>query len=449
LNAISGSKSFHFHEGSARLNLFYRAPYNKSNSVEPYIFGTLALNNATINYHPRNLDFSGINGQFQFKGQHLFLRNLRAKSSNSTFVINGSLLNFLNLYYTDPKRIKLDLHLNSPKINVGEFMAFLGKRKSVRRNTNNKSPARVFGQLDQILEEANIHLDVEAGKLIYRRFEANNVHSSILLKNSGIDLQDVSLNHADGRLQVSGNIDQTGPVNRFNIDTRIVNVDITKLFYAFENFGQDALAYQNLRGSFNSRTRVSGSMRENGEIVPKSFNGSVSFDIKNGAILNFEPMEKVGKFAFPNRNFSNITFTSLKNTLDIKGNTITIPPMYIQSSVLNLFVEGTYGMPKGSDLYLRIPLRNPKRDVGLSDSLKRERFDNGIVINLHGQDDENGNVKFKLGKKDEDEGVEKAEKAKEKADKEEQKELKDKQKALRKEEKKEEREANKLIQSSQ
>lgn len=435
LNAVSGSKSFHFHKGSAALNLFYRAPYNKSNSTQPFIYGTLSFNDATLNYHPRNLNFTGIKGLLRFKGQDLFVQNLQARSGSNSFVMQGSLLNFLNLYYTDPGRIKLDWHVKSPKINMGEFLAFLGKRKTTTvKSVGNKSASRVFNQLDRILEEASVHLDVEADKLIYRRFSATNVHSSIMLTRSGIQMQDVSLNHADGKLQIQGSIDQSGPVNRFNIDTRIVNVDLPKLFYAFENFGQDAIAYQNLKGAFNSRTKVSGLLRENGQIVPKSFNGSVSFDIQNGALLNFEPMKKVGDFAFPNRDFNNIRFTSLKNTMDIKGNNITIHPMYIESSVLNLYVEGVYGMPTGTDLAIRVPLRNPKRDIGLSDSLKRERFDNGIVINLRAQDDANGNVKFKLGKKDEQKDLEKA-------DKELQKTEKDKAKALKKEERREQREA--------
>ncbi|MEJ6980777.1 AsmA-like C-terminal region-containing protein [Pedobacter sp. P351] len=434
LNNISGSESFHFHKGTARLNILYRAPYNKSKSIEPYINGTLKLNNATLNYHPRDLTFSGISGIFLFKGQDLFLQNLQAKSGSSSFVMDGSLKNFLNLYYTDPKKIILDWHVKSPQINLSEFLVFLARRKTVQRKvSNNRSTTRLFNQLDRVLTEANIHVELEAGKLIYRRFEANRVHSSILMKKTGIDLQDVSFNHADGRLQINGLIDQSGSINRFNIDTRIINVNITKLFYAFENFGQDAIAYQNLRGVFNSRTMVSGVIRDNGQMVPKSINGSVIFDIKNGALLNFEPMQKVGNFAFPNRDFSNILFSSLKTTLDINGSKITIHPMYIQSSVLNLYIEGIYGIPTGTDIALRIPLRNPKRDIGLSDSLKRERFDNGIVINLRGQDDENGNVKFKLGKKEEEGEIdEKEAKEREKLDKE-------RERTLRREERKERR----------
>lgn len=432
LNTISGGQTFHFDKGNASLNIFYRAPYNKSNSVEPFIYGAFKLSNAGLTYRPRNLPFKNLSGAIQFKGQDLFLQNWRVSSGSSSFLMQGSLANFLNLYYTDPKKIRIDWHITSPQINLGEFLAFLGKRKKAVVKTSTNSSGKVFAQLERVLDEASVHFDLKAGKLLFRRFTASNIHSNIVLNQAGIDLKEISLNNSDGRLQVKGNIDQSGAINRFNIDTRITNVNLTKLFYAFENFGQDALAYQNLRGSFSSRTQVSGSMKDNGEIIPKSFNGLVSFDIKNGALVNFEPLQKVGSFAFPNRDFSNITFTSLKNTFDIKGKTITIRPMVIESSVLNMSLEGIYGMPTGTDIVLRVPLRNPKRDEGLSDSLKRKRFDNGIVINLRAIDDENGNVKIKLGKRDEEKDKKEEEKEIKKEEREREKELKKEAKELEK-----------------
>lgn len=399
LNAISGGETFNFNKGSANLNIYYRAPYNRINNIQPFIYGKFKISGAALTYQPRNLAFKDISGVVNFKGKDVLLQNLRVKSGSSSFVMQGSVANFLNLYYTDPQKIRLDWDIKSPQINLGEFLSFLGKRQAVssKPKGNNR---RIFTQLERVLEQATVYFDLRADKLLYRRFIATNVHSRIILDQSGISLQDISLNNADGRLQIKGNIDQTGSVNRFTIAANIANVNIAKLFYSFENFGQEAIAYQNIRGVFNSSTKVSGAMSEEGKIMPKSLKGTVSFNIRNGSLLNFEPVENVGRFAFPNRDFSNITFTSLKNTLDINGGLIDIRPMIISSSVLNLSLEGVYGTSGGTDIALRIPIRNPKRDLGLSDSLKAERFDNGIVLNLRARSDENGMVKIKLGKKD-------------------------------------------------
>jgi hypothetical protein len=64
-------------------------------------------------------------------------------------------------------------------------------------------------------------------------------------------------------------------------------------------------------------------------------------------------------------------------------------------------VEGVYGIPKGTDIKLRVPLRNPKKDELVTDIEElHKRRKSGIVINLHAVDGEDGKVKMKLGKGD-------------------------------------------------
>lgn len=404
LNAVSGGKIFHFDGGTAVLNLLYKAPFFQSDANKhTYILGTVRINQAAATYRPRNLKFNQTSLLLNFKGHDLFLQNMKVTSGNTTLFMEGSMRNFLNLYYTNPKKILLDWRITSPQLNLGEYLVFLGKRnsgvKAARSSASSEAGAnRIFKQLDRVLDQANVHMRVKVSRLIYKKFVANNVISDITLKQSGIGINRVSLSHGGGNLQISGNIDQSGTLNKIYTDTRITNVDVQKLFNSFENFGQDAITDQNLRGVFFGATKMSATMRDNGQIVPMSFHGSVSFDIRNGALVNFEPIQKIGRFAFPNRNFSNITFMNLKNTLDIQGNRITIPPMQIETSVLNIFAYGVYSFTKGTDIALEVPLRNPKKDEFLSDGLKETRVRRGIVLNLSAVDGEDGNVKIKLGK---------------------------------------------------
>lgn len=404
LNAVSGGKTFHFNGGTAVLDLLYKAPFYKTDNKPNFIVGTIRINNAAATYQPRNLKFNRISLLLNFKGQDLFLQNMKVRSGKTQLYMNASLRNFLNLYYTDPKKIVLDWQITSPEINLGEFIAFLGKRKSgvkvAKTDTESKAASsRIFQQLDEVLDQANAHMLLKVDRLVYKNFVASNITSDITMKQSGIAINRVSLNHGGGRLEVNGNIDQSGSLNKITTATRITNVDVQKLFASFDNFGQDAITDQNLRGVFFGSTNMSATMRDNGEIVPRSFYGTVSFDIRNGALVKFEPMEKIGKLTFPNRNFSNITFKNLKNTLTIEGNKVLIPPMHIETSVFNIFANGVYSFTTGTNIALEVPLRNPQKDALLSDSLRETRIRRGIVLNLTAVDGLNGNVKIKLGKK--------------------------------------------------
>ena len=403
LNTLTASETFNITKGHARLDLLYRAPFAQNADVEPYIFGSIKINDAGLLYVPRGVRFSDVSGLVEFKGQHLFLRNMKMQSGSTKLNMYGSVLNFVNLYYSNPGKMLLDWHVQSPRINLGEFVAFLGARNSGRSVRKSRSGIRnVFGQLNNVLNEANVKVELQADQLLYKRFSASDAYSSLSLNRSNISLNKASLSHAGGSLDLTGSINQGSSINKFALDASLKNVDIRKLFYAFENFGQSGISYENLIGKLSARARVRGLIRNTGQTVPKSFFGKVSFSLKQGALINYEPMEKIGNFAFRKRNFSNITLNSLSNELDIRGDKVYIPRMVIQSSVLNLIVEGVYGIPTGTDISLSIPIRNPGKDVFLPDSLKAKRLTRGIVINLNAVDGEDGRVKFKLGKSKDD-----------------------------------------------
>jgi hypothetical protein len=178
------------------------------------------------------------------------------------------------------------------------------------------------------------------------------------------------------------------------------NVDVNKFFYAFNNFGMETLTAENLRGIASSNVAVSGSVTNDGVLVPKSMYGNVSFGLKKGQLLNFDPVRKVGKFAFPFRDMNTIEFYNLRGNFDIAGEKITIHPMQINSSVLNMDVEGVYSFGKGTQIYIDVPLRNPKKDKEITDKKElAERRNRGIVVHLTAEDDKDGKVGVRLGGK--------------------------------------------------
>lgn len=402
LNNVIGSSTFLFNAGKADLDLVYKAPFNQNDKGQRFIYGAIHVHTARATYKPRNLSLQDMQLVMNFKGRDLYINNLKLKSGSSSISMAGRVNDFSNLYYSDPKKMLINWQISSPQINLNEFMVFLGRRKAADSDpgTSNQGVKRISGNLERILAQASMAMNVNVNKVIYKKFVATDVRGGITLKQSGIVINNLSLKQGGGSVKVTGNIDQTAKINTFNIDSKINNVNVERLFYAFDNFGQDAITSENLRGTFYGGTSVSGSMNENGTIVPRSFRGNVAFDIRNGALVNFEPMKKAGSFAFPNRNFSDIRFTSLKNTLNIQGNKVIIPPMEIRSTVLNIFLDGVYSFTTGTNIAIKIPLRNPGKDDPADLKVKdKERDLRGIVINLRALDGENGKVRFRLGKR--------------------------------------------------
>src|SRR5690606_37289330 len=109
--------------------LLYKAGIRNNDTTEPHIFGTVALTGAAMTYVPRNLSFTNSSAILKFTGSDLFINNVKLQKGTTVLNMNGSLKNFLNLYYTAPEKILLDWHVRSPKINLDAFTVFLGERK--------------------------------------------------------------------------------------------------------------------------------------------------------------------------------------------------------------------------------------------------------------------------------------------------------------------------------
>jgi hypothetical protein len=119
--------------------------------------------------------------------------------------------------------------------------------------------------------------------------------------------------------------------------------------------------------------------------------------LKNGALINFEPIKKIQDFIFKNRDFDDIKFAELKDRLDISNEEIKINRMEIASSVLSIFVEGVYSMRGNTDLSIQVPLSNlKKRDTGFVPENTGVNQKTGRSLFLRARPGNDGAIQIKL-----------------------------------------------------
>ncbi|WP_199140643.1 AsmA family protein [Pedobacter sp. ASV12] len=399
LNSSIGGETFSFKNGTADVKLYCQTDIDNFRFTKPVITGSVAIKNADITYIPRNMKLINSSLTLNFNQKDLNITNSRFQLGKSIITMNCSIQNFLNFYYSDPEKILVNLKLNSPQLYLSEFIPFLGPRKAVKRKPVTKNSIKeVSDQLSAVLEASRIQLQLQVDKAIYNRFLAKNLTANIALQGNGVFFNQISVSHAGGQINLTGNIKQMGSINKFTINSKISRVSVKDFFYAFENFGQNSITSQNLKGYLSAKVNASGGITEKGNIVSRSMYGQVVFNLNNAALVGFEPIQKVGKFAFPNRNVSNIEIANLDGTLTLNGDKINISPMQVNSSVLNFNVKGTYGLNSGTDIAMDIPLRNPKKDETITDpDLKKQNRMKGIVLHLKAVDEE-GKLKIKWNK---------------------------------------------------
>lgn len=404
LNEAQGDdRIFQFTGGTAIAALYYKGGITEGDTITPNLEGTVKLKDGVLEYVPRNLAFSGCNAVLAFNGQDLFLQDISIRTRRSSLQMDGIVQNLTRLYFTAPEKLQLDWMIRSPGIDLDEFRSFLGRRKQAKQSSmaaKRRNISRIANQLDVVLNSCNININVALDKLTYGNFIAQQVKADLALQESDIHFRKVALLHAGGSVNMQGTVKQDGENNRFKVNADIKDVQVDQLFHAFDNFGMQSLSAKHLRGVFSASTALNGNVRDNGKMAPQSMYGTVSFELRKGALLNFPPLAEIGSLIFRGRNLDNITFENLKNTLTIKGDKIIVPPMQINSSALYMDVTGVYAMTRGTDMYITVPLRNPKKDEDIVDKEeKKNRRRKGIVLHLHAKDGDDGKVKIRLGGK--------------------------------------------------
>ncbi len=398
LNNLLGSSSLDLHQGKGKLDITYSGPLQANNSRNTLINGKLTFSDGLLMYHPRNMPMTNVSGNIVFKNTDIYVTDFRGNVQGNKIVMNGVGKNLLALLNTSPDKVFLDWSIYSPSLNLGNFTSLLKDRPAPAAVSHAKSKlGNTARNIDEIVSQANFRLSVKADQLTFKRFAATNVKASLALVNENWILNNVSLQHGGGSMVING--DLTAKNNQYyqaNIKVNMQNVDVNKVMYAFDNFGQSGISSENLRGKLTSSADVKMDIDRNVG-SPSNIDGFVDFSLKNGALLHYEPLQKIQKVAFKKRNFDEIYFAELKDKLDIKNRDIVINRMEIQSTVLTLFVEGIYSLSGKTDISIQIPISNiKKRDEDYTPENKGANAKGGASVFVRGRPGSDGSIQFKL-----------------------------------------------------
>jgi hypothetical protein len=361
INSVFDENTLVFTKGSGKINMNYSGSLEQNYDSLRMLFGNFNMDSASINYVPRNLTFTHGNGVVHFTGKDMIVDNLNLHSGSTDLIMNGSAKNIFYLINQKNKKLALDWTIQSNKLNLNDFISFLKQKHSKVVTRKKKSSLNeALTDFTNILETANFNLNLNAKQLIYKKFYANTLSANIEMNENAINLKKIQLLHANGSIFMEGILRNEPSSNPFSFKAQLRNINVSKIFTAFNNFGLKSPTDKNIEGTLSAEVTMDGGVTTNAQLIPGELKGFVKFNLQNGQLINFEPVQKISQTVFKSRNFSDIQFADLHDLLEINGRSITVNRMEIRSSVLTMFVEGIYNMKTGPDLSIQVPLSNMK-----------------------------------------------------------------------------------------
>jgi hypothetical protein len=389
-----------FSGGTAKVNLDFKMDIVDLKLHKPKFTGGVFIKNASFFVKTKNLNFKNTDIELYFTEQALLIKKIKIQSKENMVFMEGKVDNFLNLYYDAPEKMNVNWKIYSPYLDVRQIVSALSYNYH-QEDTKPKTNVQSSNQLQEVLRKSQVSLEIKVDKLTYKKMTANDFKVNIIMDNKGLYVNNVSIQGSTGSsMSIDATIIPQGKSLFFKTNLKMNDGNISKFLASFNNFGIKSFTPNDIKGNLSLTTKLSGMLNKERDLVPNSISGNVIFHIKNGALANFEPIIKIGKIAFPNRDVKNITFSDLAGNATINGSLINVKELKVSSNVMNIDASGIYSLSnRGTNLGVRIPLRNPKDDYKIADINERDavRY-KGIVVNLLVVDGENGQTKIKFGK---------------------------------------------------
>jgi hypothetical protein len=406
INNLIDENAFAFTKGSGRLNLLYNGSLESSYDSLRMIAGTFSIDSAGLLSVPRNLQFNNGKGSIRFLNKDVLVDNLSLQTGTTDLVMNGKIKSIFYLINQKNDKLQIDWSIRSNKLNLNDFTSYLKQKKTRNLAVKKKSSlAKTVTAFTALLENADFNLNLGATQVIFKKFSASNLVADMALNDNEVNLRKIKLQHAGGSVQLSGLLRNDPSSNPFSFKAQLQNIDVSKIFYAFNNFGLKSPTDKNIGGTLTADVTLQGGFTDKATLIDDELKGFVKFNLANGQLVDFEPVQKIQETVFKSRNFSDIHFADLHDLLEINGQNILINRMEIHSTVLTMFVEGIYNMKAGPDLSIQVPLSNLKAS---KDSVLQNKgifSKTGVSARLRAQRGEDGKIKIswdpfnKAGKK--------------------------------------------------
>ncbi|NTW31155.1 MAG: hypothetical protein HGB12_00720 [Bacteroidetes bacterium] len=287
--------------------------------------------------------FTGINGLFQFSNNDLIVEKLSGNVLSSDFTLKGYFKNLLPYLFLKAEKLLIDADFSSVNIDLGELL---------QNTTTSKDTTYKLTFSDKI----DCKLSVNIGKLKFEKFAASRIVGNIKLKNKQLLASPLSFNGMDGKTEGMVLIDGTQK-NKLLIscDVNITDVNIKKVFYEFENFGQNNLKDENLKGTLKAGVQFAGVWSSDFKVDMDKIYVKTDIKIDNGELINYAPMKGLSKFLKVN-DLNDVKFATLHNNIEIKNKIINMPAMEIRSSAIDIIASGTHTFDNKIDYRIQLKL---------------------------------------------------------------------------------------------
>lgn len=290
---------------------------------------------------PYNLE--NVSGHIVFADGNVTADSVSGLLQSQPFTLKGEASDFISYLFLNDVNTFCDINCGIDKIDLLPFYQHYLS----------------LGESDAIGELlGSIHF--EAKVLDYAPYHLENASTTIIFTHSSIEVADINAKTLNGKLKDTKVILTDLPNNQTQctVQGEIAHMSAKKIFSTFNNFEQTIITDKQLEGSLSGKVQFSSTMDANYNPIYPTINALANITIDSGSVKNVEVLTEIGKKMKMQEEFTKVWFSTLKNTISIKNDTLYIPQMTILSNAFEMEFAGKHNIESNEfNYYMTIFLK--------------------------------------------------------------------------------------------
>jgi uncharacterized protein involved in outer membrane biogenesis len=316
--------------------------------------GYVKVNNGKLYLVKKDLTLKGIVCYLTFDKEQVNIHKIGIGIDKDKLNLKGMMLGYIPFFTQPDPKSKLSLNIESDHIHLEHFF-----KKNQRKDKKQKKKAlgKTLQAITNLEEKMDIDIHLRAKNVTKGGFKAKDLKADLYLKNNSIQLKSVSMNFAGGSYILKGKMDKvSADWSPIDITATMKGVRINEIMKAFNNFGLKGITHENISGIFGMQVNVKGMIDERGGFMNNYLQSDIRLSIKNGQLINFEPIMHIGENVYRNKDLTHVNFAEIIGRITTKGSESEVEKMEISTNLIRMFVEGHHSTVGLSTFMVQVPL---------------------------------------------------------------------------------------------
>ena len=307
--------------------------------------GSLVFDDASLAVKEEQILFD--RGELRLEGNRMAVEGLRIEGAGSDISFMGSAFNILPVLFADSinsQNVELlfDASLVAKTLDIDRLMKFSAltpEEEQAPEEIQDSLKVAVVQKREAVTSflKGSFNADVEAFN--YNLIDGNNFKGKLEFDNNIMGIRG-EVDAFKGRLLLDG---RTYFEDEPRLEAKLTcqAIDVTEFFRQSENFGQDVLKAENLKGRLDALIAIYAYWDKEGNFDMDKLRVLSGVAIKDGELRDFGMLESFSTFV-KIKDLEQIRFVDMQNFLEIRKQRLYIPAMFIRSNALNMTISGEH-----------------------------------------------------------------------------------------------------------